>query len=55
MDDEMPDPFQWTFLLGTNWTEYKAWEQEGFYKVNSSKGAAIMNRISYTLKELGEF
>jgi hypothetical protein len=50
-----PDPFQWTFLFGTNWTEYKDWESQGFYKVESSKGAAILNRISYTLKELGDF
>lgn len=49
------DPFQWTFLLGTNWTEYKAWESQGFYKIESSKGAAILNRISYTVKELGDF
>ena len=50
-----PDPSQWTFLFGTNWTEYKAWEKEGFYKIDSSKGAAILNRVSYTIKELGEF
>lgn len=50
-----PDPYQWTFLLGTNWTEYKAWESQGFYKIDSSKGAAILNRVSHTIKELGEF
>lgn len=50
-----PDPYQWTFLLGTNWTEYKAWESQGFYKIESSKGAAILNRASYTTKELGDF
>jgi hypothetical protein len=50
-----PDPFQWTFLLGTNWTEYKAWESQGFYKIESSKGAAILNRVAYTIPELGAF
>jgi hypothetical protein len=27
------DPNQWTFLLGTNWTDYKAWRQKGFYPI----------------------
>jgi three-Cys-motif partner protein len=50
-----PDPYQWTFLLGTNFVDFKAWESQGFYKIESSKGAAILNRISYTVKELGDF
>jgi len=51
-DDEMPDPYQWTFLLGTNWTKYPDWEKQGFYKISSSKGAAILNRVTYTTPEL---
>jgi hypothetical protein len=50
-----PDPYQWTFLLGTNFVDFKAWESQGFYKIESSKGAAILNRISYTVKELGDY
>jgi len=50
-----PDPFQWTFLLGTNWIEYKDWNAQGFYKVESSRGAAILNRVAYTIPELGAF
>jgi three-Cys-motif partner protein len=55
MDDEMPDPYQWTFLLGTNWTKYPDWERQKFYKISSSKGAAILNRVTYTIPELGAF
>ncbi|GEM_PF-1876460 len=50
-----PDPSQWTFLLGINWTDYPSWESQGFYKIDSSKGAAILNRVSHTIKELGDF
>jgi hypothetical protein len=50
-----PDPSQWTFLLGTNWTDYPSWEAQGFYKTSSSKGAAILNRVSYTIPELSNY
>lgn len=31
------DPHQWTFLFGTNWSNYKAWESEGFYKIEDPR------------------
>jgi hypothetical protein len=39
------DPFQWTFLLGTNWTDYKAWKKEGFYDIDDPESNfQIINR-----------
>jgi len=49
-----PDPQQWTFLFGTNWTNYPAWEKHGFYKISSSKGNAILKRVCYTIEELNK-
>ena len=42
------DPWQWTFLLGTNWTDYRAWENEGFYFIDDPRSdfAIINNTIS---------
>ena len=42
------DPWQWTFLLGTNWTDYRAWENEGFYPIDDPRSdfAIINNTIS---------
>jgi len=31
------DPNQWTFLFGTNWSDYRAWESEGFYKIEDPR------------------
>jgi hypothetical protein len=55
-----PDPSQWTFLLGTNWTEYPAWETERFYKAidllkePDARGVKILDRVAYTQEELDE-
>ena len=46
-----PDPAQWTFLFGTNWPDYKAMANVGFYDIESSRGAAIFNRIALTIPE----
>lgn len=45
---------QWTFLFGTNWANFPAWEKRGFYPLNSAKGASIMRRLNSTARELGE-
>lgn len=42
---------QWTFLLGTNWTNYPAFEKLGFYNINSTEGINIMYKLNYTNKE----
>ncbi len=47
-----PDPQQWTFLFGTNWTNYPAWEKHGFYKISSPTGSSILRRVNYTIDEL---
>ena len=49
---EQGDKHQWTFLLGTNWTDFKAWESKGFFNIKSVKGTEILNKVTYTKKEL---
>lgn len=50
------DPWQWTFLFGTNFKGIKAWENAGFYRVDSIIGKNILNHLELTndeKKELG--
>jgi len=49
------DPWQWTFLFGTNWPDYKAMANERFYDITSASGAAIFNKISFTIQEQQSF
>ena len=41
----------WTFLIGTNWTDYRAWEKKGFYKIRLDKGKAIFDILDNTEEE----
>ena len=50
-----PDPAQWTFLFGTNWPDYKAMGNEGFYDITSSRGTTTFNRVAFTVPELNDF
>jgi len=43
---------QWTFLLGTNWNQYPAYEKEGFYWLSSSRGQEILRILSKTRGEI---
>jgi three-Cys-motif partner protein len=43
---------QWSFLFGTNWTDFPAYEKIGFHKLNSDKGKAIFEKLNYTNEEL---
>lgn len=43
---------QWSFLFGTNWANFPAWEKRGFYSLESAKGQEIMRRLNSTAKEL---
>ncbi len=46
------DPHQWTFLLGTNWTDYQAWKSKGFFNIKDREGAEILKKITYSKEEL---
>jgi hypothetical protein len=46
------DKWQWTFLFGSNYSEYKAWEDKGFYRTDGEIGRKILDRIIYTREEL---
>lgn len=37
---------QWTFLLGTNWTDFPAWTQRRFYGIQARIGQSILHRLS---------
>jgi len=41
--------FQWSILIGTNWTQYPAWEKKFFYPWNDNGiGSAIFEKLVYT-------
>lgn len=48
------DKWQWTFLLGTNWTKFPEMERIRFYRIDSDRGRAILDRLNYTKEELEE-
>jgi len=37
------DKWQWTFLLGMNWSDMNEWTSQRFYKINSKKGKEIFD------------
>lgn len=43
--------WQWTFLLGTNWTQFPEFEKIEMVKLNSKKGQAFFERLNMTSKE----
>jgi len=48
-----PDgPWQWTFLLGTNWDGFKDYQAINFHRMDSTKGREIIDRLNYTRTEL---
>lgn len=48
---EPEDKHQWTFILGTNWKEFPDWKREGFHRIESRIGRAILDYLSYTSEE----
>jgi len=46
------DKWQWTFLFGSNYSDYKAWERHGFRRTTSLAGRATLMRCSSTNKQL---
>lgn len=45
------DAHQWTFLVGSNWVDLPEWQRRGFYRIDSTKGSAILDRLHYTASE----
>jgi three-Cys-motif partner protein len=43
---------QWTFLLGTNWTNFPVFEKLGFYRLDTPRGQKLFARLNYTNEEL---
>ncbi|WP_042408184.1 hypothetical protein [Streptacidiphilus carbonis] len=41
-------PWQWTFVLWSNWVDMPEWQSHGFYRLNSSKGQRILDRLDLT-------
>jgi three-Cys-motif partner protein len=48
---EPQNKHQWTFLIGTNWIDFPAFERIGFHKTTSEKGKEIMYRLNTTNEE----
>jgi len=45
---------QWTFLIGTNWTDFPVFERLGFHRWDSDEGQRILDILNYTNEELDE-
>lgn len=45
------DNFDWTFLFGTNYTEWNEWRKERFYRTDSPDGRRILTALNYTEAE----
>ena len=45
---------EFSFLIGTNWKDFPAYEKEGFYNSQSPLGQQILDRLTYTTEELAE-
>jgi hypothetical protein len=45
------DHWQWSFLLGTDYVNFKPWSKKGFHRLDSKKGYELFNKLNYTEKE----
>lgn len=45
-------PWQWTFVLWSNWTNLPQWEKRGFYRLDSLQGERILDRLNLSKPEL---
>jgi three-Cys-motif partner protein len=48
------DPWQWTFLFGTNYAKLSAYQSAGFYRLDSDEGQEMLQKLSLTKKELDD-
>lgn len=44
-------PWQWTFVLWSNWVDLPAWQSRGFYRLDSEMGEQILDQLNLTSKE----
>jgi hypothetical protein len=51
---EKRGPWQWTFLLFTNWDGFPEWHTSGFHRLNSEAGQRILEELNLTKRELHE-
>lgn len=42
---------QWTFAIGSNWSNFPDWKKRGFYRLDSEMGQAILHELTYTDEE----
>jgi hypothetical protein len=43
--------WQWTFLIGTNWSDFPRWKKEDIYDLNSTQGQEIFEKLAMTTRE----
>ncbi len=46
--------WQWTFVLWSNWVNLPDWQRRGFYRLDSERGAQILDRLNLTARQLKE-
>jgi len=46
--------WQWSFLIGSNWMDFPAWQTQGFYSIRTDMGKLVMAYISKTKQEMAE-
>lgn len=51
---ELQAKFQYTFLIGTNWTKWAEWKNLGFHNIESPRGRKIFEIADSTKDELEE-
>lgn len=44
-------PWQWTFVLWSNWVNMPAWTSHGFHRLDSAEGQQILDRLNLTERE----
>jgi hypothetical protein len=49
---EHAGPWQWTFLLFTNWDAYPDWKRIGFHRADSAAGRRILEHLDLTRREI---
>lgn len=42
---------QWSFFVGTNWAEFPAFKNRGFYKLGTPEGDELLRRLTYSERE----
>lgn len=43
--------WQWTFVLWSNWVKYPEWQRRGFYRLDSDRGQAVLERLNLSERE----